>query len=60
MRIERTLERIGAVFAEAIAAGRFEEAEGWLAVARLASDRLWDHRPNVARPWPAGHPVQRT
>jgi iron uptake system EfeUOB component EfeO/EfeM len=37
---ERTLEKIMAAFAEAVAAGDFEKAEGWLAVARLSQERL--------------------
>ena len=33
---DRTLDRILKAFAEAVAAGEFEKAEGWLAVARWA------------------------
>jgi hypothetical protein len=33
---DRTLDRILEAFAEAVAAGEFEKAEGWLAVARWA------------------------
>ncbi len=33
MRTERTLERILGAFAEAVEAGEFEAAEGWVAVA---------------------------
>jgi len=39
MKLERTIEKISTVFAEAVAAGRFAEAEGWIAVARLAAGR---------------------
>ncbi|HZP90646.1 MAG TPA: hypothetical protein VFC04_06580 [Actinomycetota bacterium] len=39
MRLERTIKKISAVFAEAVQAGRFAEAEGWLAVARLVAER---------------------
>jgi hypothetical protein len=38
---DRTMERIERAFAEAVAAGRFDRAEGWLEVARwLRSERL--------------------
>jgi hypothetical protein len=37
---ERTLEKIMAAFAEAVAAGDFEKAEGWLAVASFARNRV--------------------
>jgi hypothetical protein len=37
---ERTLERIMAAFAEAVAGGDYERAEGWLAVARFSQDRI--------------------
>lgn len=40
MSRERTLEKIEAAFAEAVERGDFSEAEGWLAVARLARARL--------------------
>ena len=33
---DRTLDRILEAFADAVAAGEFEKAEGWLAVARWA------------------------
>ena len=33
---DRTLDRVLEAFAEAVAAGEFERAEGWLAVARWA------------------------
>jgi hypothetical protein len=39
MRFDRVLDEIAAAFARAVEAGRFEEAEGWFAVARLASWR---------------------
>jgi hypothetical protein len=42
---ERTLEKIIAAFAEAVAAGAFEEAEGWLAVASFARDRVLERGP---------------
>jgi len=35
----RTLDKIMAAFAEAVAAGDFERAEGWLAVARFSQAR---------------------
>jgi hypothetical protein len=35
-RNRRTLEKIQQAFADAVAAGQFEKAEGWLAVARWA------------------------
>ena len=38
-----------AAFAEAVAAGEFEKAEGWLAVARLSEDRVLVEGP--ARSW---------
>jgi hypothetical protein len=37
---ERTLERILAAFADAVAAGDYEKAEGWLAVAQLSQERV--------------------
>jgi iron uptake system EfeUOB component EfeO/EfeM len=37
---ERTLERILEAFADAVAAGDYEKAEGWLAVARLSQERV--------------------
>jgi hypothetical protein len=37
---ERTLERILEAFADAVAAGDYEKAEGWLAVARLSQGRI--------------------
>jgi iron uptake system EfeUOB component EfeO/EfeM len=37
---ERTLEKIQEAFADAVAAGDFEKAEGWLAVARLSQERI--------------------
>jgi hypothetical protein len=42
---ERTLERIEAAFADAAARGDFSEAEGWLAVARLAQARVRETSP---------------
>jgi hypothetical protein len=42
MRFDRVLEGIAAAFARAVEDGRFEEAEGWFAVARLASCRESD------------------
>ena len=40
MSRERTLEKILAAFADAVAAGDYEKAEGWLAVARLSQERI--------------------
>ena len=37
---ERTLEKILEAFADAVAAGDYEKAEGWLAVARLSQGRV--------------------
>ncbi len=42
MSNERTLDKIVAAFAEAVASGDFEKAEGWLAVASFARDRTLD------------------
>ena len=39
MSERHTLDKIVAAFAEAAAAGDFEKAEGWLAVASFARDR---------------------
>jgi iron uptake system EfeUOB component EfeO/EfeM len=36
---ERTLEKIMEAFADAVAAGDYAKAEGWLAVARFSQDR---------------------
>jgi hypothetical protein len=36
---ERTLEKIMAAFADAVAAGDYHTAEGWLAVARFSQAR---------------------
>jgi hypothetical protein len=36
---KHALEKIVAAFAEAVAAGDFEKAEGWLAAATFARDR---------------------
>jgi hypothetical protein len=51
MRRDRTLEKIAAAFAQAVAEGDLREAEGWLAVARLADRREPDphHREPLAR-----------
>jgi hypothetical protein len=46
---ERTLERIMAAFAEAVAAGDFEKAEAWLAVASFARDRVPESGPARTR-----------
>jgi hypothetical protein len=46
---ERTLEKIVAAFAEAVAAGDFEKAEGWLAVASFARDRVLERGPARTR-----------
>jgi hypothetical protein len=57
MRFDRVLDEIAAAFAGAVEAGRFEEAEGWFAVARLASWRdpdLSDSPPA----WLGGEPMQ--
>ncbi len=57
MSFDRVLDEIAAVFATAVEAGRFEEAEGWFAVARLAS---WREAEAPASP-PArlgGSPIQ--
>jgi hypothetical protein len=40
MRNERTLEKILAAFAEAVEAGEYREAEGWMAVAAWARGRI--------------------
>jgi hypothetical protein len=47
---ERTLERIMQAFADAVAAGDYAKAEGWLAVARFSQDRLSriDAQPSLA------------
>jgi hypothetical protein len=37
---ERTLEKIMEAFANAVAAGDYVKAEGWLAVARFSKDRI--------------------
>jgi hypothetical protein len=39
---ERTLEKIMQAFADAVAAGDYAKAEGWLAVARFSQDRRSD------------------
>lgn len=39
---ERTLEKIMQAFADAVAAGDYAKAEGWLAVARFSQDRCSD------------------
>ncbi|MBA3691370.1 MAG: hypothetical protein H0W82_08175 [Actinobacteria bacterium] len=36
---DRTMDKIIAAFAEAVAAGELEKAEGWLAVASFAQER---------------------
>jgi hypothetical protein len=36
---DRTLEKIMQAFADAVAAGDYAKAEGWLAVARFSQDR---------------------
>jgi hypothetical protein len=43
---ERTLDKIAAAFAEAVASGDFEKAEGWFAVASFARQRT----PDAQRP----------
>jgi len=40
-----TLDRIAGSFADAVAAGDFEAAEGWLATARYVERRETDRRP---------------
>lgn len=40
-----TLDRVAGAFAEAVAAGDFEAAEGWLATARYVERRQEDTRP---------------
>jgi hypothetical protein len=45
----RTLEKIMAAFAEAVAAGDFEKAEGWLAVAIFARSRVFERGPARTR-----------
>ncbi|MEO8292179.1 MAG: hypothetical protein ABI635_03485 [Actinomycetota bacterium] len=42
---ERTMDKIVAAFAEAVAVGAFQTAEGWLAVATFARDRVPDRGP---------------
>jgi hypothetical protein len=49
-RNRRTLEKIQRAFADAVAAGEFEKAEGWLAVARWRTRTL---------SWPSAPPFQR-
>jgi hypothetical protein len=46
-----TLDRIERAFAEAVAAGDHEAAEGWVATALFVADRQADRRPErkVAR-----------
>jgi hypothetical protein len=39
---DRTLEKIMQAFADAVAAGDYAKAEGWLAVARFSQDRRSD------------------
>jgi hypothetical protein len=46
---ERTLEKIMAAFADAVATGDYDKAEGWLAVARLSQQRTDDARMPDAR-----------
>lgn len=43
-----TLDRIAGSFAEAIASGDFDAAEGWMATARYVERRKKDMRPVVA------------
>jgi hypothetical protein len=45
---ERTLDKIMEAFADAVAAGEFAKAEGWLAVARLSQDRSSGDLPSLA------------
>jgi hypothetical protein len=47
-----TLERIEQAFAEAVAAGDHEAAEGWIATAVFVSARQTDRRP-ARKPAPA-------
>lgn len=49
MRLRRptTTEKIARAFAEAVAAGDLEAAEGWVAVAALRAERSADTAPNV-------------
>ncbi len=49
MRLRRptTTEKISRAFAEAVAAGDLEAAEGWVAVAALRAERSADRAPNV-------------
>lgn len=51
MRAERTLEKIAAAFAEAVGDGNLEEAEGWLAVARLTAGRETGASTRAFRAW---------
>jgi len=50
----QTLERIAAAFAEAVAVGEFERAEGWFAVARwhvlLFNSELFELAPGPRHP----------
>jgi hypothetical protein len=39
MRRDSKLDRLASAFADAVAQGQLEEAEGWLATAFLAADR---------------------
>ena len=46
-----TLDRIATAYAEAVAAGDFDAAEGWIATAAFAADRQGDRRQGLfARP----------
>jgi hypothetical protein len=46
-----TLDRIAGSFADAVAVGDFEAAEGWLATARYVARREADRRPTAADRW---------
>jgi hypothetical protein len=50
MRNERTMQKIMTAFAEAVAAGDFDRAEGWLAVARFSHDRIPTLDPEARSP----------
>jgi hypothetical protein len=60
LRQHRTLDRIAGSFADAVAAGDFEAAEGWLATARYAERREADRlRTRAERRGSAPRPLFR-
>ncbi|MEW6059128.1 MAG: hypothetical protein AB1551_03125 [Actinomycetota bacterium] len=58
MGLDRTLDQIAAAFALAVEDGRFEEAEGWFAVARLASCRDPDVPDRSPAAWLGEEPMR--